>query len=598
MRQPDVSALALASRELLNLGDPVGAERVLAPVFDQLKLDPSVLHLMGSIKKAQNQLDAAEKHFRAAIAYSLDDGQYYNDLAVLLQARGAYVEAVRLYRAALALLPEGHVIRANLVQCLLAQGDAKEAEAEARRYIAAAPGAEGWTLLSQVQRSMERNEDALASAKAALDIEPAARTLRFNHALALDRVGRSKEALEQYQRLALKQIDSPELALTYARALYADGQKLEAENVLEQSVVQFSEVMALHNHLARMRALRGEGPNATKFMEAEIQRRPQDIGLRMACADALHRADQPMKALRVLEEALRLAPDTPALLTAYGIVLEELDRPEEGLFALRRALALTREKRMGQRNLLSTLLRAGRAEEALRLARGLRQDDPDEQYLIACEATAMRLMGDPAYRELYDYERFVRSYEIPAPRGFFTVENFNAALGDVLRPMHKNAHALDQTLINGTQTSRNLLGLEEPNLRAYIAAVDVALRDYIGRLESNDPVGRRRTERYRFSALWSVRLSDGGFQPSHVHDRGWISSAYYVALDPAPRPREPRAGWLKLGEPNRAPKACEAEAFVEPKVGTLILFPSYMWHGVIGFEGQERVSLSFDATPA
>ena len=95
-----------------------------------------------------------------------------------------------------------------------------------------------------------------------------------------------------------------------------------------------------------------------------------------------------------------------------------------------------------------------------------------------------------------------------------------------------------------------------------------------------------------------MRLTDGGFQANHVHDRAWISSAYFVALTPKEKLRDPHAGWLKLGEPNRPPPGCTPEAFVEPKVGTLILFPSYMWHGVIPFEGGERLSLSFDVIPA
>jgi tetratricopeptide (TPR) repeat protein len=301
----------------------------------------------------------------------------------------------------------------------------------------------------------------------------------------------------------------------------------------------------------------------------------------------------------VLEEALARAPDSPALLTAYGIVLEELNRADEGLLSLRRALALTRDKRLGQRNLLSTLLRTGQADEALRLARGLRQDDPDEQYLVACEATALRLLGSPIYREIFDYERFVRSYEIPAPRGFFTAENFNASLADVLRAQHRNnAHPLDQTLDHGSQTARNLMSLEEPNLKAFVAAVDIAVRDYVGRLRSDDPVGRRRSDRYRFAALWSTRFTDGGHQPNHVHDRGWISASYFVALSPNEKARDPHNGWLKLGEPNRPPENCGPEAFVEPKVGALILFPSYMWQGVVPFEGDERLSLAFDVTPA
>ncbi len=37
-------------------------------------------------------------------------------------------------------------------------------------------------------------------------------------------------------------------------------------------------------------ALRGEAENSTAFLEAEIKKRPNDLGLRFTCADALHRA--------------------------------------------------------------------------------------------------------------------------------------------------------------------------------------------------------------------------------------------------------------------------------------------------------------------
>jgi hypothetical protein len=333
-------------------------------------------------------------------------------------------------------------------------------------------------------------------------------------------------------------------------------------------------------------------------MEAEVARRPKDLSLRLAVADVLHRGKHHQKALRILEQALAVAPSSPPLLTAFGVVLDELNRADEGLLALRRVVDMLPGERSAKRNLLSTLLRAGRPDEALATVRMLRAEEPNEQYLIACEAMALRMLGDASYRALYDYERFLRSYEIPAPRGFFTQENFNASLADVLRLQHQiNAHPLDQSLINGSQTGRSLLMLEEPNLRAFLGAVDAAIRDYVARLDASDPVGRRRGERCRFVTLWSTRLKDQGFQPNHVHDRGWISSAYYVALTANEKPRDPHAGWLKLGEPNRPLKGCDPEAFVEPKEGRLVLFPSYMWHGVIPFEGDERLSLSFDVLP-
>lgn len=600
MKSAEALALASASRELLGLGDAEGAERVLAPVLPQLKSDPAALHLMGLIKKAQNQLEDAERHLRSAIAQSLSEGAYYNDLGVVLQARGSYAEATRVFRAAMALAPEVNVVRVNLVRCLLTAGELAEAEREARACVAAEPNSETWTLLSAVQRTQERYDDALNASEQALRCGPRLRGLRYNYANALERVGRHKEALDIFEKLSKKDLDTPDLALSFIRALYMEGRKKEAEDAAVQSVEQWPGSGALHGALARMRWLRGDGENCTALMEDAWSNRPSDVSLRLVCADALHRGGHREKALRTLEQALLLAPDVPALLSAYGIVLDELDRPEEGLRALRRVSELAPTSRTAQRNLLSTLLRAGRPDEALRIARDLRTQDPDEQYLIAIEATALRMHGDGAYDMLHDYDRFVRTYEIPSPRGYFTAENFNASLGDVLRSQHRTfAHPLDQQLHNGTQTNRNLLHVADPAIRAFMTVVEGAVRDYVSRLrvEPGHPFTRRTNERFRYSSLWSVRLGKDGYQPNHVHDRGWISSAYYVARQPPEKPRDPREGWLKFGEPNRPPAGCGPDKWVEPKLGTLVLFPSYMWHGTAPSEGSERLSASFDVVP-
>ena len=164
MRLAEAAAFAQASRELLNKGDAVGAEQVLSPVIGQLGSDPKALHLMGLIKRARNQLAEAERYFRSAISHSFNEGGYYNDLGVVLQARGEYKEAIRVYRAALALVPEAQATRVNIVRCHMAADDYAGAEEDARAYIAAAPGPEAWTLLGQVQRAQEKNEDALVSA--------------------------------------------------------------------------------------------------------------------------------------------------------------------------------------------------------------------------------------------------------------------------------------------------------------------------------------------------------------------------------------------------------------------------------------------------
>lgn len=598
MRFPgENAAVANASRELLSKGDVEGAERLLSPVFNDLRGDPAIVHLMGLIKQARNQLDEAERLFRSAIAHTLSEPGYYNDLGIVLQARGAFEEACKVFRACIALRPSTSGARVNLVRCLMAAGDFAEAERECRTFIAAQPCAEAWTLLSQVQRAQERNEDALVSADKALSFGPNTRSLRYNYGVALERAGRLQESVAVLEKLARQDVDSPDLAITFARALYAGGRKTDAEAVLDEGLRRWPGVLPLQQTMARVLALRGEGDNATRHMDEQIARNPQDLTLRLACADALHRDGRKEKALRVLNDALRQVPDAPGLLTAHAVVLDDMDQTTAALGDLRRVLEMTPHARSAQRNVLTVLLRAGQPDEALRIVQILRGADPDEQFLMACEATALRLLGDPVYRMAYDYQRYVRSYEIGPPRGFFTAQSFNDALAEVLRGQHRtNAHPFDQHIHNGTQTGRSLLPLDD--MRGFLAAVDAAVRDYISLLPTNAPVGRRATQRFQFSALWSVRLTRDGFQPNHVHDRGWLSSAYFVAHSPDERPKDPKAGWLKFGEPHRPIPGCGPEHFVEPKVGTLVLFPSFFWHGTVPFEGTERLSAAFDVTPA
>ncbi len=594
----ELAAIVSAARELLGQGDAEGAERVLAPVLQQLRSDAPALHLMGLIKKGQKQLKEAERFFRSAIAHGLSEGAYYNDLGVVLQMLGEYKEAARVLRAALALTPHASAVRVNLVRCQLAAGDLLEAERDAKSFVAAEPSAESWALLGQVQRALDRPEEALASAEAALRFGPRLRGLRYNYATALQLVGRAKEALDLFEQLAKQELDTPELAMHYIRALYGEGRKKDAEAVAEQAIQLWPGSTALNNVLGRIRWLRGEGENCMAITEAELLwRRPSDIALRLVCADVLHRGGHITKAAHVLEEALRFAPDSPALMTALGITLDELDRTQDALSLLRRVAQISPSP-IAQRNLLSTLLHARQAEEALAVVRKLRAEDPHEQYLLACEATALRLLQNPGYHELCDYNRMVRAYDINAPNGYFTIESFNAALADFLRVRHRvDAHPLDQHLSHGSRTARNLLTLNESVIRTFQTAIDVCVREYIAAAETNSPVGERREKSYRYANMWSVRLVRDGAEPNHVHDRGWISGVYVAAAMPAERAKDPHAGCLKLGEPNRAPSGLAPERYCEPKAGQLLLFPSYFWQGVAPMEGAERLTIAFIVSP-
>jgi hypothetical protein len=96
----------------------------------------------------------------------------------------------------------------------------------------------------------------------------------------------------------------------------------------------------------------------------------------------------------------------------------------------------------------------------------------------------------------------------------------------------------------------------------------------------------------RFVGSWSVRLTQGGFHEPHIHNEGWLSSAFYVSL---PQSAGSRAGWLTIGEPQSVLGLdMQPRRVVEPRRGRLILFPSYLWHGTIPALPGERLTIAFD----
>jgi uncharacterized protein (TIGR02466 family) len=235
------------------------------------------------------------------------------------------------------------------------------------------------------------------------------------------------------------------------------------------------------------------------------------------------------------------------------------------------------------------------------LIRAQRRGQPHDQRWIAYEATAARMLHEPVYRQLYDYERLVKVYDVEPPPAWRSIEEFNAALATQLRARHLfKTHPLDQSLRNGSQTARTLLAESDPTIQALLRAFEAPVASYVAALgmEPGHPLSKRNRGAARLMGCWSVELRRNGFHVSHVHPQGWISSAYYVTVPAEVSDADSKAGWIKFGEPGMPIAGVTAEHFVQPRAGRLVLFPSYMWHGTNAIFGDEtRLSVAFDAVP-
>jgi len=252
--------------------------------------------------------------------------------------------------------------------------------------------------------------------------------------------------------------------------------------------------------------------------------------------------------------------------------------------------------------LVSAQLMLGRYDEALKTLKPWRASHPHVQSWIALEATALRLARRPEYKALVAPDAFIQAFQLPVPQGFDSIEAFNTALIDAIAPNQSfSQQPLDQTLRAGTQTARDLVHVNNPIIQAYLRALDAPIQSYLSSIgiAPDHPFLSRNTGKYQFNGCWSVTLQGQGHHVNHVHPNGWISSAYYARVPEETRSGDGKAGWIKFGEPPfKTEPALAPEKWVQPSPGTLVLFPSYMWHGTEPIhDGSERVTVPFDLVP-
>ena len=227
---------------------------------------------------------------------------------------------------------------------------------------------------------------------------------------------------------------------------------------------------------------------------------------------------------------------------------------------------------------------------------------PDDQYLIAMQTTALRLLNDRRYEALCDYEKMVLAQPLETPPGWTDLPSFLTDATSRLNTLH-NPHGhrlLYQSLRQGTETTQDLSRSQDPVIQALFHAFDAPIaryRDYIG--QGQDPLRRRNRGASRFNGSWSVRLHSAGFHTSHVHPRGWISSACYIQLPDSMTAGRTAEGTLSFGTPGMiTTPTLDAELSVRPEPARLVLFPSYFWHGTLPFHSdQPRLTVAFDVVP-
>jgi tetratricopeptide (TPR) repeat protein len=581
-------------------GDLPTAERDCRELLSRRPDDPEGQHLLGLVRSKAGDVANAEKLLRSSIELAPQCVEFRLNLAKLLSVANRPAEAEAEIMQALTIEPSSRPARLALVRALNRRGAHEEAAAAAQPLVAIDNGdAEAWVLIADSQCKQGNDAAAEAGYRSALAARPDHAVAHHNLGALLSKLGRAEESLAALDRAASLGIREAGLQVNRARALQQLGRFDEADAVLAEAVQRWPTALEAHVLLAKLRHMRGDA-DYVRHLETAV-RETGRVELCLALGDLLRRGGRLREAHDVVHALADRHADAPEILSSLAVVLQELGELEAALEYARRAHEARPADAEVAENVVATLLQLGRPDEAEPLIGSWRAQRPLDGRWLAYEATAARLLGQPRYGDLYDYDRFVRVFELEPPAPYATVTDFNADLARALEARHLLAtHPLDQSLRHGTQTARTLLGDRDPLIASFLGAIREPLAEYVSGLAADalHPFLRRNRGAVELAGCWSVRLHDGGYHVNHLHPQGWISSAYYVALPGETADKQSKSGWIKFGEPRMPTPGADAAHFIEPRVGRLVLFPSYMWHGTTPIHGPEpRLTIAFDAVP-
>lgn len=451
---------------------------------------------------------------------------------------------------------------------------------------------------AQTLKAAGRLDQAIARYRQIVALTPASGAAEHNLAAALGDAGRWREA-EQHIRLAFaKGIDAPESWLVLARCLQSLARPDEAEMAFTEALRRRATFYEAHTDLAQLRWMRtGEISVALADLEGAIRAAPSDVRLQVVKAQALEYAGRAEASHALLTSLAAAHPQDAFISTAASQIAALVGDGAASLALAERAAAVAPNDPVVAITLITACLAAGQSERAGALAAAMRRWAPDNQHAVALQATAWRLLGDPRYKALYDYDAFVVVSWLDVPKGWPTLDAYLTDLAQGLNAAHAfRAHPFNQSIRHGTQVP-DILHHDHPAMRALPEALEGSIKRYIANLgHGEDPHRARNTGGYRYQGMWSIRTNAGGFHIDHVHPNGWLSSACYIEL---PRELSGKEGWLKFGQPGvHTVPPLEPQFFVEPAPGKLVLFPSYMWHGTVPFEDPStRLTIAFDLAP-
>ncbi len=577
------------------------ATQVLQGVLDDVPGDAQALRLMGTIHYANGRLEPAANLLEASVRADPGALSGWLNLGSVHLAVGRPDQAVEAAERALAIDARSTDALFNLGVALQHDGRHEEAEQAYERLLAVDPGSVDARMnlaaLAMLRGALPR---AAALAEAIVAASPEHLQARLCAARAHAGTGDADLADEHLRAAEDLAGGSPAVLGERIEWLIGLGRFPEAEALLERLLgAELAEPGPLCQ-LARVLEETGRSDAALERLREARERFPRSPEVAVQLAATLAAARCADEALEAAGAALALAPDSAQAHLCHGERLLELGRLEEADAALARAVGLAPPIVLAHDRRVRVALERGEPEAALEICERYLAAHPTERTLLAAKGMILHELGEHARAaELLGLEPLPMIEQIEAPEGFESVTAFNRALEAHVRAHPSLAESPSSHATRNGHHTGNLFAGERGPFAAFEALLWEASVRFVDR--PIDHAYLRDAPDLERIFCWAVLMRREGHQAAHIHPAAWLSGVYYARVPEAVSDESNTEGWLEFGEPPRELYRLEGEQahrLVRPREGTLVLFPSYLYHRTIPYEADaERLSIAFDFLP-
>ena len=583
--------------------------RLCRQVLSYAPNEPNALYMMGVAAAQLGDANGTRAAFDAALKVTPNRVDLLLNYGNFLRETGALERALQLLLRASELAPTTAGVWQSLSSTQFRLERFAEALESAQKLVNLVPtDAAAWELAAGAAQRAGNRDRAIQLISSGLEKLPESAKLHYARGQLSREQGDFAAANVAYERAQQLGYTSAELFRNNAEALLEVGRPLDAAAFARAGLAHYPADIALHQAATRLHVeSKAPGdPVGELIKAARLQK--TNAALWETAIGFLKFLDRKEDEKKLLNEALLSgSPKTPALLS-----LEAIAMADEGDTLRMKAMYEDLLRRfphdVGLKfDFAIQLLKASEPQHANHLFDDVLRANPLDQMALGFKSTALRLMGDNRLNDLVDHDAMVFKVDVPAPEGYASRAEYFAEVAAVLESLHHtHAHPIDQSVRGGTQTNGFLFRIAHPVIKQLEQQIRLAVADALHRfpIDGAHPFWRRNVAGTRaadvvFSGAWSVRLNGQGFHTNHMHPKGWISSALYIAVPDEVSGATNDAGYIQFGAPEeKLGLDLPPIRTVKPEVGSLVLFPSYMWHGTIPFSSEQpRITVAFDIVP-